>query len=233
MGELNVPREQRDALKAIDTSLLNTLIDTCLDDKRADPLHALRLDTCGPFVATKLWEFKQALAEYDKAKSARKTAEMADHARRAGSNLANAVERAQHRVATEEAEDQFFVVEDNILPLGDFSENLRVRVSFRWRRMVQDPWAYGSITFSHHVEERPDYTRPAPKRKPSTSELARKRQEKLFEQWNYLMSSGLQSVKEFFRQGGNPADVPKDFQARVDHLGRLNNFSTSFWVDKP
>jgi hypothetical protein len=219
-----------DALKAIDPDLLKELIDKCMDEKRTSSLRALRLDTCGPFVSTKLREFDQALVEYDKAKSAKKCAEMRDHARRAGSALANAVERAQYQVATEEADDQLFFVDDNISPPSRFGEDLTVYVSFRWRRAIEDKWEHGSITFSHRFQEQPDYTRPAPKRKPTASELAHKRQEKLFDQWSYLMRSGLQSVKEFFKQGGEPTGVPETFQARADDSGHLNNFSTSFWL---
>lgn len=230
VGEINIPREERDALKAVGADLLDKLIERSLDEKRPSSLRVLQIERCGQYVASKLRAFEKSLAEYGAAKAAKKLVETESRARRAGSDLAHAVQQMKRRVETEEKEDQLFYVDDRIMPPHRFSEDMTVRVNYRWRPTTEGEWEYGSVTFTHEVDLRPDYTMPLPKRKLSASKQERDRQEKLYAEWEQLMRSGLHSVKEFFREGGNASAIPETFQAKTDsYPRRLNNFSTRFW----
>ena len=231
MGEINIPREERDALKAIDVDILDKRIEQCLDEKRFSALRGLGLESCGPYVASNLRKYETALAEYSTAKAAKKLGETKSRARRAGDDLARAVQQMKYRVGTEETEDQLFHVEDRIIPPYQFSEHLTVCVSYRWRPTTANEWVFGSITFTHDVDTQPDHTVPPSKRKPSAAQQARNRQDVLYREWEHLMRLALHSVKEYFRDGGNAAAIPKTFKAKADAYSRgLNNFSTRFWL---
>jgi len=229
MGELNVPRAEADALKAIDTELLNHLIDQCIREEKSSAVRALRLDNCGLYVASRLREFEEALAAHQRAKSAKKRYETEYDVRKAGGDLTHAVYQMKDRVATEERESQLFHVEDHVMPPSRFSEQLTVRISYRWRASVEVPWNNASIVFSHEVVSRAHYMLPAPTRKPSAAKLERDRQDHLYRQWEYLKGLGLQSVRDHFRRGGSGAAIPQTVQATVDsHTQGLNNFSAQF-----
>lgn len=231
MIEINLPREVQEALKSIDGGTLQRSIDASLDARRvASALREHRLDSCGLFVANKLRAFESALKDYAGAKAAKKLAETGSRARRAGSELASAVRWMQHRSEAEDKEHQLFFIDDQILPPIRFGKQLSVPVSYRWRPSTEAEWSYGSITFSHVHDPRPDFSVPPPKRKPSASQQERDRQEELWRQWEYLRDGGLQSLAEYLREGGDGSAIPKEFQARVDDRDRrLNNHSCRFW----
>ncbi|WP_429182785.1 hypothetical protein [Aeromonas rivipollensis] len=230
MSEINIPLHERDALKAVDAGMLDNLIKQCLEDERLDALRILQLECCGPYVSSHFHQYEKALAEYRNAKAAKKRTDMEYHARRAGSDLAYAVQQMKRRVETEESEEQFFCIDDRIMEPYRFSERMTVRVNYQWRKTLEDEWTYGSITFSHHAKLQPDYTMPRPSRKPSAAKLEQEKQEKLFRTWEHLKSLGLQSVKQYFKEGGDGAGVPQEFQAITDSYSRgLNNYSTDFW----
>lgn len=229
MGDLNVPRAEAEALKALDTDVLSDLIDQCIRDERPSAIRALRLDGCGPFVASRLRAFEGALAAHQKAKSVKKRAETEYDLRSAGSDLTHAVHQMKQRVATEEQESQLFYVDDHVMAPSRFSEQLTMRISYRWRASVADPWVYGSIAFSHTVVARPVYMLSTPARKPSVAKMERDRQDHLYGQWEYLKGLSLQSVRDHFRRGGSGAAIPQTVQAKVDpHTQGLNNFSAQF-----
>lgn len=229
MGDLYVPRTDAEVLKAIDTDVLSDLVDHCIREERRSAVRALRLGGCGPYVSSRLRAFEDALAAHQKAKSAKKRAETEYDLRSAGSNLTHAVHQMKHRVATEEQESQLFYVDDHVMTPTRFSEQLTVRISYRWRASVADPWVYGSIVFSHTVVPRPVYMLPTPARKPSTATMERDRQDHLYGQWEYLKGLSLQSVRDHFRRGGSGAAIPQTVQAKVDsHTQGLNNFSAQF-----
>ncbi|MBS0598837.1 MAG: hypothetical protein JSR92_16300 [Proteobacteria bacterium] len=234
MGEINIPREERDVLKAIDVAVLEKLIGQSVGDKRADCLRMIRLSNCGPFVASKFRSFEKALVDYDRAISPKKCAETEAYALRTGRDLASAVRQMKYRVETEEREGQLFYVEDNIAPPYDFSDDLSVHVSYRWRPTIEDAWRFGSITFSHDVNWSADYTVPLTRRKPSALEQKQDRRDKLCGTWNHLMSLGVQSVRNYFRDGGDGDQIPRAFPVKVDSYTRgLNNFSATFWREQP
>lgn len=233
MGEINIPRHERDALKAVDQDALRKCIGQGLDERSAGPLRGLGLEGCGVFVASKYRRYAEALTDYGAAKAARKTAETEDRARRAGDELGWAVQQMKGRVETEESEDQVFHIEDCINPPFQFSADLAVYVSYRWRAAVGDSWTVGTIAFTHKFIPRPDYTTPKPKRKLSRAQEARELQDVLWSEWEFLKQSALHSLKQYFREGGKAANVPKTFTARVDSYSRrLNNLSTRFWIEE-
>jgi|SRR3990167_819844 len=229
MGDLNVPRSEAQALKAIDADVLTDLVDQCIRDERSSAIRGLRLDGCGPYVASRFRAFEGALAAHHKAKSAKKRAETAYDLRSAGSDLTHAVQQMKHRVATEEQESQLFYVDDNVMVPSRFSEQLTVRISYQWRASASDSWSYGSIVFSHTDQPRSQYLLPTRARKPSAAQKERTRQDHLYGQWEYLKGLSLQSVRDHFRRGGSGAEIPQEFQAKTDsHSQGLNNFSADF-----
>jgi|LNFM01.2.fsa_nt_gb hypothetical protein len=234
MGEINIPRDQQNALKAIDTNDLDRLVDQAIREERSGDLHGLPLTSCGPYISTKLHYFEQALAKHRVAKAPRKRAETGDALRRAGHDLSFAVGAMKQRLETERKEAQLFIVDDQIIPPHRFSKHLSVRVSCRWRRTVDDEWTFGSITFVHDVDLRPDYTTPAPKRKPSAAKQEQDLQNRLYQTWEHFMRGALYSVRDYFREGGDGDKIPDTFQATVDsHSRGLNNYSTQFWRQQP
>jgi hypothetical protein len=197
-------------------------------------LRRLPLANCGSYIATKLHYFEQALAKHREGKAPRERAETGDAVRRAARDLSFAVGAMKQRMETEQKEVQLFSVDDQITPPYRFSKHLSVRVSYRWRRTVDDEWTFGSITFVHDVDLRPDYTIPAPKRKPSAAKQEQDLQNRLYQTWEHLMRGALYSVRDYFREGGDGDKIPDAFQATVDsHTRGLNNYSTQFWRQHP
>jgi len=234
MGDINIPRSEQDALRSIDSEVLRELLEQCLRDERPSALRELRLDGCGLFISTKRHAFERALDAYGKAKADKKRAETLRDARSAGNTLLDAVQQMQHRMATEAEEGERFYIDDLIRPPHAFSTQLSVRVSYRWRPSPAEPWVHGDITFLYDVDLRPDYTRPPPARKPSAARQAQERQEALYREWEHLKDQALFSVRDYFRDGGTGADIPKTFQVKPNPYTRgLNNFSDRFWADRP
>ncbi|MBC3229969.1 hypothetical protein [Serratia fonticola] len=230
MSEINIPRGVRDALKAIDIDVLEKLVEQCFYDEQVGALRAFRLEACGPYVASKFRGYEKTLVDHRNAKAAKKRAETEYNARRAGSDLADAIQQMQYRAATEEKEEQFFYVDDRIIQPYRFSYHIIVPISYQWRKTIEDEWAYGSITFSHTVDLRPDYTIPRPNRKLSATKQEQERQEKLYREWDYLKGLGLYAVKKYFKAGHDGAKIPQTFQAIPDSYTRgLNNLSAQFW----
>jgi hypothetical protein len=234
MGEINIPRDQQNALQAIDTNELDRLVDLAIREERSGDLHRLPLTSCGPYISTKLHYFEQALAKHLLAKAPRKRAETESTLRRAGSDLSFAVGAMKRRMEIEQKEAQLFIVDDQIMPPHRFSKHLSVRVSYRWRRTVDDEWTFGSVTFVYDVDLRPDYMAPAPKRKPSAAKREEDLQNRLYQTWEHLTRGALYSVRDYFREGGDGDKIPDTFQATVDsHSRGLNNYSTQFWRLQP
>lgn len=232
MGEINIPPNEQAALDAVDTREFDRLIDEAVRSEQSGPIPDL-LWNCGPYVAGRLQAFEQALARHREAKAARKREETGRDLRSAASDLGHAVEAMKRRLETERKDAELFVVEDVIPPPYRFRTALSVTVNYRWRRFVDDAWTYGHITFTHEADTRPDYTRPAPKRKPSAARQEQDLQTKLYHIWEHLMRGALYSVRDYFRDGGDGAAIPETFKARVDAYSRgLNNYSTRFWAQE-
>ena len=231
MGEINLPREEHDAIRSIEVDALRTAIDRCLDTRRMNAtMRDFRLDRCGLYVAAKLREFEASLADNAGAKASKKIAHTGSRARRAGGALTNAVEQMQGRVERQVEEAQRFFIDDLILQPFCFDRKLAVTISYRWRSSLDADWIYGSITFLHIYDPAPDYRLPVPKRKPSERQKELDLQDELFQQWEHLRQLGLYSLLEYFREDRDGANIPTTFQARTDDYRRaLDNSSCRFW----
>lgn len=228
MGEINIPRSERDALKAVDTNLLDKLIEQCVADECPGALQQLRLEACGPYVASEFRTFKRVLTEHGNAKAPKKREETEYNVRRAGDDLAHSISQMKSRLETEEKEDQLFFVDDQLIEPSYFGERLTVRVGYRWRRALTDGWEIGSITFIHNACSSLSYVMPATQRKPSTAKLKQELQDKLRDEWRHLMSLGLQAVRQYFRNGCDGSEIPETFHVSAER--GLNNYSADFWA---
>ncbi len=234
MGEINIPRDQQTAITAIDARELDRLIDQAIREERSGELHRLPLAACGSHIGTKLHSFDRALAKHREAKAPRKRAETGDALRRAGHDLSFAVGAMKQRLETEQKDAQLFIVDDQIVPPYRFTTQMSVRLSYRWRRTIEDEWQWGSITFVHHHDPRPNYAVPVSTRKPSAAKQEQELQNRLYQTWEHLMRGALYSVRDYFRAGGDGAKIPETFQVTVDSYSRdLNNYSTQFWRQQP
>ena len=234
MGEINIPRDQQTAITAIDARELDRLIDQAIREERSGELHRLPLAACGSHIGTKLHSFDRALAKHREAKAPRKRAETGDALRRAGHDLSFAVGAMKQRLETDQKDAQLFIVDDQIVPPYRFTTQMSVRVSYRWRRTIEDEWQWGSITFVHHHDPRPNYAVPVSTRKPSAAKQEQELQNRLYQTWEHLMRGALYSVRDYFRDGGDGAKIPETFQVTVDSYSRdLNNYSTQFWRQQP
>ncbi|MNJ23214.1 hypothetical protein D3C77_175940 [compost metagenome] len=228
MGEINIPRSQQDALKAIDVSALDEAIDGCIAGESAAALQRFRLSTCGPYVANHLRVFERAVTRHGDAKSAKKRAETEYELRTAGDDLAHAVSQMKHRLEVEAEEGLHFYVEDQFMQPTYFTEKLSAQVSYRWRRSTSDGWEYGTITFTHQACSHLRYVMPSTSRKPSAAKQNQDLQDKLRREWEHLMSLGLQAVRDYFREGRNGSGIPAKFKTKENQ--GLNNFSCDFWA---
>ncbi|MGP0171277.1 hypothetical protein ACSVIJ_05265 [Pseudomonas sp. NCHU5208] len=231
MGELNLSRLEIDAITAIQPDDLDRKLEECFQDGDTQRLHTLGLLRCGPYLSTQLRAFERALSEFMHAKAPRKLEETEERARRAASNLEHAVLQMKHRAETEQKEEQLFHVDDNIIPPSYLTEQLSVDIGYRWRPAPDAQWIFGHLTITHRAQLEPDFALTGTRR---NAKREQDRHDQLYREWEHLMRVSLHSLKEFFREGGDGAQVPKTFQARVDsHTRRLNNHSAQFWSEQP
>ena len=230
MSYINLPSDQQAAISDVDETVLRAAVHKCLDEERTGPIHGFGFSHCGPYVATKLHGFQQAIAEYSKAKSHAKRERTRQVALRAGSDLVHAVQEMKRRLETERQEGELFFIEDQIRPPFHLSKRLSVQVSFRWRASPSADWKYGHLAFVYDFYPQPSYTLPLPKRKPSAAQEARDLEDTLYREWERLKAQALFSMREFFRDGGDGDAVPEVFAVRLSpYGGGLNNFSCNFW----
>ncbi|QTT87535.1 hypothetical protein [Pseudomonas chlororaphis] len=230
MSYINLPSDQQAAISDVDETVLRAAVHKCLDEECVGPIHGLGLSNCGPYVATKLHGFQQAIAEYSKTKAHAKRDRIRQDALHAGSDLIRAVQQMKGRLETERQEGELFFIDDQIRPPLHLSKRLSVRVPFRWRASPSADWNHGQLTFVYDFSPQPNYTQLPPKRKPSAAKVARDLEDRLFEEWGRLKMQALFSLREFFRKGGDGDAVPEVFSVRPSlHGGGLNNFSCNFW----
>lgn len=230
MSYINLPGDQQAAISDVDEAVLRAAVQKCLDEERVGPIHGLGLSNCGPYVATKLHGFQQAIAEYSKAKAPVKRERTRQHALHAGSDLIHAVQQMKGRLETERQERELFFIDDQIMPPFHLSKLLSVRVPFRWRASQSGDWNHGQLTFVYDFSPQPNYTQLSTKSKPSAAKVSRDLENRLFEEWERLKMQALFSLREFFRKGGDGDAVPEVFSVRPSpHGGGLNNFSCNFW----
>ena len=233
MSGLYLHRSEADALRAIDPSEMERVVDEAVWQARSGQLHALRLASCGQYVSARLARFDQAVAVHNKAKAARKRAETSADLRQAGGDLLYAVREMKQRLEEEERETEFFRVDDESFPPSSLTDSLRVRVGYRWRDTTDGAWTHGCIVFSHDVDERPDHTASVPRRKPPRWKMEEERQETLYGIWDRFRWSALQSVQEYLRSGRDRSAIPANFRATTDpHSRSLGRYSTDFWRER-
>lgn len=234
MGALYLSEYEKTALRAIDMRRLDELIDGALRRERVTGLYDLQLPNCGVYVGSQLHAFERALADYAKAKLAKKRQDLRGRAWLAGQNLGSAVREMLEGAEREDNERRLFKVDDVIPSPYRFSERMEIRVHFDWRAKPEDPWHFGAITFVHDVEVHPDYgvSLHRPKRKPSTAKVEQERQDKLYRDWERLRMLAIIAVREFLQNGGDAATIPERFVARTSARGgSLDNFSCDFWKE--
>ena len=230
MSPLYLSQHEKEALKAVNIRALEQLVDQGLWDGRATALYDLHLSSCGPYVAERMRRFERDLAEYAKSKAAKKRAETRTRAWSTGHDLLHAVRDMIRRMEEEEKETQLFRIDDMIRSPYRFSEHLELRVNYQWRPTIDDQWRFGTITFTHNVDMRPDYTLPQPKRKPSAAKVEQEHQETLYRHWEHLRMLAVHAVREFLKSSGDGTAIPQTFQAKPAARDRyLNNFSCDFW----
>lgn len=230
MSYIILPSDQQAAISDVDEAVLLTAVRQCLDEGRVGPIHGLGLSDCGPYVATKLHRFQQAIAEYSRAKAHAKRERTRQDALYAGNDLIHALQQMKGRLETERKEGQLFFIDDQIMPPFHLSKRLSVQVSFRWRASPSADWKYGHLTFVYDFYPQPSFTLPLPKRKPSAAQAARDLEDTLYREWERLKAQALFSMREFFRGGGDGDAVPEVFAVRPSpYGGGLNNFSCNFW----
>lgn len=232
MGEINIPDDEKAALRRIDVDELGKLVRGCIVDERPDALQALPLSECGPYVSREFGRFEGALSDLRNAKSAQKRERTHRDAVKAGDDLSFAVRGMQDRMRRDEADAELFQIDDRIRTPSTFTRDLRVGVSYRWRRSGDDAWNERSIVFLHTVDTSPDHSRPPPARKPSASARERDLQDRFLRDWESLKSGALYSIRDYFREGRDGSGIPETYEVRVDPGTRvLNNHSTEFWRD--
>lgn len=230
MGEINLEKQEIDAIKNIDERELSALIDDAIRRKAASDLPRPALQQCGPYVASKLNTFERALVSYREAKSAKKMEETHWYATKTGGDVLFAVSQMKRRMEEEERQRLLWYVDDRIFWPHYFTSELTVTVSYRWRKSVQEDWTDGRITFRHKFVAKPDFHVAQPKRKPSRAKLQEKHEMELESAWSRLMKDALYALRDYFREGGDGAKIPKEFQVVPGESGLLNNFSTRFWL---
>ncbi|HEX8468667.1 MAG TPA: hypothetical protein VF620_12775 [Allosphingosinicella sp.] len=230
MSAIYLSQHQKEALRAVDIRNVEQLVDQALWDGRATALYDLHLSSCGSYVAERLRRFERDLAEYAKSKATKKREQTRSRAWSTGHDLLYAVRDMIQRMEDEEKEIQLFRIDDMIHTPYRFSEYLTLRVNYQWRSTTENEWRFGTITFTHSVDSRPDYTLPQPRRRPSAAKVEEKRQETLYRQWEHLRMLAINAVREFLKAGGDGGAIPETFEAKPAARDRyLNNFSCDFW----
>lgn len=232
MAELNLQPSEQVALRAIDAEVLDALIEECLNKNSIAPLRSLSLRNCGPFVERHLTHFEEALTAVKTAKTARSIEVACEKAKRSGDDLISAVLAMIQRLQTEERDANAFHVYDDYVEPFSFSSDLDVTIRFRWKRPSEEDWSYGSFTIRHTVPPvSPFYgNRVGMNRKrPSPSKLKMETDARLSSAWHHMRRVSLYSVRDFFRSGGDGAAIPRNFIAKADASGGLNNCCADFW----
>jgi hypothetical protein len=114
MSALYLSDHEKAALRAVDLSEVERLVDDALWQQRMTGLYALQLTNCGGYVANQLRAFDRTLADYAKAKAVKKREEMRGRAWFAGRDLGSAVRAMLERADKEDRERELFRVDDMI-----------------------------------------------------------------------------------------------------------------------
>lgn len=224
---INLSTGERDAIEDLDTDALRIAIEEAQDARSMTAVTRLQLYRLGAHVQRAERQFELALANLRKAKAAAKIASTQQAAIRAGWDLASAVNKMKGRARQERRDGGRFYVEDHILEPFTFRPEMTVTVSYRWRATENDDWSYGRITFHHHYDAWAQPRAFADRCKLTARQREKELSKTLQREWYHMRDLALFSVRDFFREGGNGADIPETFEAVTDR-GGLNNFSLKF-----
>lgn len=212
----------------MDVEALRSAIDEARQARGATALTHLQLYRLGGYVQSAEHRFNLALANLRKAKAAAKIARTEQEAVRAGWDLVSAVDQMKDRARQEKRDGERFYVDDLIHEPLRFRTEMTVSVSFRWRANEKDGWLHGRTVFRHCYAPRNQFEASTRRRKLTARQRQNELSEALCREWYHMRDLALFSVRDFFRNGGNGADIPEAFDAITDR-GSLNNFSLKFW----
>ena len=223
---INLSAHERDAIEDMDLDALRIAIKEAQNSCSMTAVTRLELYRLGAYVQKVELRFDLALANLRKAKAAAKIASTQQAAISAGWDLASAVDQMKERARQERHDGERFYVDDHIHEPFTLRPEMTVSVSYRWRAKENDDWLYGRIIFHHHVAPSVAF---ADRRKLTARQREKDLSDTLQREWYHMRNLALFSVKDFFRVGGNGADIPETFDA-VTECGSLNNFSLNFWT---
>ncbi|WP_395541061.1 hypothetical protein [Neotabrizicola sp. sgz301269] len=227
---LNLTDSEKVGLASIDLCELHAQIDRAIRCERVGTWDKIDFHACGPYVMQHLRTFESRMTDYRNSKSVEKRKRTLYAVEKAGRDLSFAVSQMKDRMERETKEGEHFYVDDIHFPPGTLTENLMVRVAFKWRRSIDEDWSYGGITVRHRYTKLRVYDGiPRPQRKPSAWKIDEDRQSDLFAVWQHLYHLTQFALQEFFRNGGDGASIPNEFQAISGYDGQLNNHSADFW----
>lgn len=226
---LNLTPYEIEGLKAVDEQKFNDAVNEALDAETTSSIRDFEIHRCGHHLTQKLHYFEQALSNLRAAKSADNRKRKRYEADRAARELTYGLSGMKRRMEQEEKDAELFKIDDHVWQPSTFSRKLEISIWYQWRPTTQDDWRSGKIDFHHEVQPRIDLTLSAPKRKPSAAKKAEELQEELGRHWEDLRRQSLWSLRDFFRDGGNGAEVPSSFNVIASRDGYLNNFSTQWW----
>ena len=226
---INLSAGERDAIEGVDVEALRSAVEEARETRSSTAVTHLQLYRLGTYVQSAEHRFALALANLRKAKAAANIARKEQAAIRAGWDLVSAVDQMKDRARQEKQDGEWFYVDDHIHEPFTFRPEMTVSVSYRWRTAKNGDWSHGRITFHHRYVARPQSVPFADRRKLTARRREKKLSETLQREWYHMRDLALFSVRDFFRDGGNGADIPETFHAVTDR-GSLNNFSLEFWA---
>jgi len=226
---INLSTDERESIEDINVEALQSAIEEARTARNSTALTRLQLYRLGAYVQSAEHRFNLALASLRKAKSAAKIARTEQAAIRSGWDLISAVDQMKDRARREKRDGEFFYVDDYIYEPLTFRPEMIVSVSYRWRVTENSDWSHDRITFHHRHVAQSHPGALADRRKLTARQLEKEMSETLQREWYHLRDLALFSVRDFFRDGGNGADIPETFDAVTDR-GSLNNFSLKFWA---
>ena len=221
------------AVRNIDEDLISDIIDKAITYEDNSKLRDINLEDCGSFLNGKLMWLERAIQGLKEAKSPKKKKEKEDFARSIEREISYGIRSVKSQAEDLANDLERFEVDEPYFDPPILNNFLKVKVRFRWRKSIEEPFSEGSITFLHKYTDNPPVFRRSMSKRFRSSKKERDFQQDLSSCWERMQRCGIDSLKEFFRNGGEPKDVPEVFTMRVcDYTGSLNNHSAKFWDHK-
>lgn len=229
---INLPASEMNAIDTLDEGALMDAIDEDQNTCSSTAIRQMQLYRLGAYVQAAERRFDRALTNLRTARSAAKVTSANEDVLRAGWNLATTVRQMKDRAKQERADGERFRIDDHVREPFKFRPKMDVSVSYRWRDTNDGDWSRGQITFHHHYSPLPQSEALLDRRKRTKRQREDDEQEELRRTWCHMRDFALFGVRDFFREGGDGADIPQTFKVNVDKTGRLNNFSMDLWRNR-